>query len=81
MFSALNPDDVPDLVVKILEGTAVLVPDDAGGRQISLNKRENVDVVFTGSLMMMFKAIGFALQVNYRDFRSGSAPAAPGRVA
>jgi hypothetical protein len=79
-FGALNPDDVPDLVLRILTGTAVLVPDAGGGRQIALNKKENIDAVFSGSLMTMFQATGFALQVNYRDFRSGGAPAAPGRA-
>jgi hypothetical protein len=77
-FSEVNPDEMPGLICKVLEGTAVRVRDDSGSTDIGLDRKENVDLVFSGQLLTMFKVLGFALQVNYRDFRSGSAPAAPG---
>lgn len=79
-LSSLKPEELPGLISKVLEMTAVRVPDESGGAGavISLDKKENLDIVFSGRMLTMFKVAGFAIQVNYRDFASGSAPAAPG---
>jgi len=79
VFAKLDSKKAVELVPEILAGTAVLVPDDKGGREYSLQKRENIDIVFSGHLAALFQSIAFAVQVNFGDFMqgSGAASAAP----
>lgn len=54
------------LVLEMLAATYV----EADGRRTWVGdpKGANLDAVFTGRLMTMYRVIGHALQVNYRDF-------------
>ncbi len=70
-LQALDPDEAQKLVIELLRSTAVIIPDATGGRKIELTDRTKIDEVFSGRLKTMFKAIGFALRVNYTDFVNG----------
>lgn len=77
-FAAIDMDEASRLVPDILSRTTV----DLDGKHESLMAPGAIDRVFSGRLGTMFKALVFALQVNYSDFLQGSAPAAsqlPGR--
>lgn len=76
-LKSLDPKEAEGLVLDILSGTEVIIPDATGGRALSLAKQANIDLVFTGKLRMLFQVVGFALQVNFGDFSEGSVPAAP----
>ncbi len=72
-LATLNPAEAAKLVEEVLTCTTALVDN----KLIPLNSRENIDVVFSSKLKMMFKVLGHALKVNYQDFSAGSDPAAP----
>ncbi len=78
-FGALDAKEAEALIPAIFETTTVWIPDATGsGRELSLSKTDNINTAFTVvGLTTMFQALGFVLQVNYRDFSKGSAPAAP----
>lgn len=73
-FAQMDPDQATRLVPEILASTSCTLTD---GKEMSFSKKENIDIIFSGRLGMMFKVIGHALKVNYSDFSSGSVPAAP----
>lgn len=52
------------LVLELLAGTHA----ETGGKRIWLGDGKGLDATFTGHLMTMYRVIGHALQVNYRDF-------------
>lgn len=74
-FAELDDVAAAKLVPEILAGTSALVD----GKTYDFARKENIDLVFSGRLGLMFQSIGLALQVNYRDFGKGSVPAAPQR--
>lgn len=76
-LQTLDTKEAESLVLDVLSGTEAIVPDATGGRAIPLSKQANIDLIFTGKLKLMFQVVGFALQVNFRDFSEGSDPAAP----
>jgi hypothetical protein len=77
-FASIDANEAEALIPEIFSTTSVFISDATGGREMPLNKRENIDMVFSGpGLKVMFQALGFVLGVNYRDFGVGSAPAAP----
>lgn len=76
-LAVLDPAEAQALVLAVLEGTYVILPDTTGGKRVELRSQANVDIVFSGRLPMMFKVIAHAVKVNYRDFFNGSVPAAP----
>ncbi len=81
-LSGLDPDAAAALALEILSGTVAQIDTDKGVRNVTLNTRENVDLVFMGKLRTMFNVLGFAISVNYQDFGVGSgagllAPATP----
>jgi hypothetical protein len=70
-LSTLDPDDAQKLVLEILKSTSVLVPTDKGDKRLEFSDRTKIDEFFTGKLILMFKAVGFALKTNFSDFLSG----------
>jgi hypothetical protein len=76
-LQTLNADDASRLVLDVLSCTTALVQGPSGTKLVALNTQGNIDVVFSGRLMVMFKVLAHALKVNYEDFAGGSDPAAP----
>ncbi len=72
-FAGVDPKDATALIPEILSETAVYMD----GKFIQLNSKSNIDLVFSGRLMVMFQVVGFVLQVNYGDFFEGSGLPAP----
>lgn len=75
-LSNLNEDDLGRLALEILSGTTATLDENGTLRRIDILTEENFNRVFNGRLMVMFKAVLHALQVNYADFGLGSAPKA-----
>lgn len=73
----LDPEAASALALEIFASTSAIIDTPSGPRNVQVNTRENVDIVFMGKLMTMFKALAFAVQVNFGDFFGGSAPDAP----
>ncbi len=76
MMAGLEPGAAKRLVLDLLQSTTALVRTPTT-RLILLNTQENVDLVFSGKLKMLFEVIGHAVEVNFGDFSEGSAPDAP----
>lgn len=76
-LSDLDPDAATTLALEVLASTVAKLETPTGIRNVALNSRENIDLVFSSRLRTMFQVLGFAISVNYRDFIPGSAPAAP----
>lgn len=68
----LKPAELSSLVIDVLSGTTATVTEEGKIRRSDLMTREQIDRVFSGKLMTMFKAILHALKVNYADFGFGS---------
>ena len=83
-FAAMEDGAVDALVAEVLAGTSVIVAD-ADGRSVKtdLTSRAMIDRAFGADLGGLLAAVGFALEVNYRDFfvglggRLGGQPRAP----
>lgn len=72
-LSSLDPDEAQRLVLEILKQTSVLIQDSVGGRRVEFTSKMSIDEVFSGRLKTLFKAVGFAIRVNFADFMPGSA--------
>jgi len=68
----LDPDATTALAVEMLSNTTVTL----NGQPIPLNSETNINLAFSGKLMVMFRVLAFALGVNYGDFFSAIGPAA-----
>lgn len=68
----LKPAELSSLVIDVLSGTTATLTEEGKVRRSDLMTREQIDRVFSGKLMTMFKAILHALKVNYADFGFGS---------
>lgn len=66
-FASLDPDQAARLIPEIFASTDVEVD----GKHIPLTSEGNINLVFSGRLRTLFSALGFVLQVNYRDFIGG----------
>jgi len=65
MFCAgLDPDEVPSLFTAILAGTTAEID----GKKIPLSSASNIDLVFSGKMTALYRALGFALEVNFASF-------------
>ena len=65
-FKDLDDEAIMALIPQILGGSQATTDD---GKVLSLSTNSNIDIVFSGkSIKTMFTAVGFALQVNFRDF-------------
>ncbi len=70
----LDPDVALVLAVDVLMGTTALMTGPNGVQALIEISRSNLDVVFNGRLMTMFKVLAFVVKLNYSDFFAGSAP-------
>lgn len=68
LFEQLDPDQAESLAINLMEGCLAV---GVGSKAIPLNNAENIDLVFGGRLMTMFKVMAFAAEVNYKDFVGG----------
>jgi hypothetical protein len=68
LFEDMDSDKIESLTKDILAGCLAV---GVGGKALSLDSAENIDLVFSGRLLTMFKVMAFALEVNYRDFQKG----------
>jgi hypothetical protein len=71
LLSALkgfNPDDVDFLGTELLSPAVMSCPD---GRKLPLGNAGHFDTVFAGRVDLFYKALFFALQVNYGGFLKG----------
>lgn len=79
-LAALDPAEAQVLTLEVLKQTSVLLDDGSGktAPRVEINSKEKFDRVFNGRLKTLFKAVGFALRVNFAGFIDGSesAPAA-----
>lgn len=74
-LATLDPDEAQKLALEILKCTSVLLPKGGGEVvRVELTDKTKIDQVFSGRLKTMFKALGFAVRVNFSDFVSGSVP-------
>lgn len=71
MFESLTPDDFDSLSCEILSRCAVILPEGGQLKNWDLSKPANIDDAFAGDLMLMFKVMAFALEVNYAGFFLG----------
>ncbi|MGN6103659.1 MAG: phage tail assembly chaperone [Kofleriaceae bacterium] len=73
----LDPDVVTALAIDVLKSTSVIVNTDGGAKNLTLNSHENINLAFMGRLPTMFRAIAFAVRVNFGDFFVGDVTGAP----
>lgn len=69
----VDPTKLGALVIDVLTGTTATITEDHKVTRVDLNSVKNIDRVFSGRLMTMFKVLVHALKVNYSDFGFGSA--------
>ncbi len=68
----VDPTKLGGLVIDVLSGTTATITEEGKVARVDLNSTKNVDRVFSGRLMTMFKVLLHALKVNYSDFGFGS---------
>ena len=91
LFESVSDDELESLQAEILCGTSVKMslPGEKKPRNVDMVDGDMIDLVFTGRLATMYKAMKFAVEVNFSDFfdvlrnaaakRKGSAaPETPG---
>jgi hypothetical protein len=73
-LATLDPSEAQVLVLEVLKKTSVLLDDGSGkvAPRIEINTQEKFDKVFNGRFKTMFKAVGFALRMNFAGFIDGS---------
>lgn len=72
LLSALGEKENEDLPLKLLAGTTVQVPDEAGQLSIiHLGTPEAFNRAFQGRGLTLYKAMWFAVEVNFADFFAG----------
>lgn len=64
LFANLSDDDAEALVDEVLVKTTAI----DGDSVLDLCKKAHFEIVFGGRRMTLWKAVAFALEVNYRDF-------------
>lgn len=73
----IDPKALVNLAPEILSTTKVFVDSERGTKAVTLDSRANIDAMFSGRLVTLFKVIGMALKVNYSDFLDAGASRAP----
>lgn len=76
-LSAVAPIMTPKMVIDLLRQTTALVKTPQGSKLLTLNTQENINLVFSGRLKILFDVIAHAIEVNFGDFNEGSADPAP----
>lgn len=72
-----GPKEMSQHAATIFEQTSAIVTDQLGQKQIPLNSRENLDLVFSGRLPILFKVFSWVQEVNFGNFAEGNAPVVP----
>lgn len=73
LLEALAKKENEDLPQKLLMSTVVELPDASGDlTRLSLITPEAINRAFTGRGMTLYKAMWFAVEVNFRDFFAGA---------
>lgn len=73
LLEALSKKENEDLPLKLLVGTSVQVPDDNGQMSVlSLASPEAFNRAFQGRGLTLYKAMWFAIEVNFSDFFAGA---------
>jgi hypothetical protein len=73
LLESLSKKENEDLPQKLLVGTSVMVPDESGQLTvISLASSEGINRAFQGRGMALYKAMWFAVEVNFADFFGGA---------
>jgi len=67
LSETLDPDEIESLASQVLEGTLVV----SHGRAVPLQSVDQINGVCAGDLMLLFKLMAFAVEVNFRDFFRG----------
>lgn len=67
LSETLDPDEIEGLAVQVLEGTIVVT----GGRAVPLQSIDAINGACAGDLMLLFRLMAFAVEVNFRDFFRG----------
>lgn len=68
MLMDLDENDLDVVLRESFANTTVVVPDESGGRMMSLETGEKIDAAFEGQLYTMVRALVFSLGVNFHDF-------------
>lgn len=69
LFEALTPDEFDSLACAILARCSIAMPGADGKLEnYDLSKPPKIDEAFTGQLMLMFKVMGWVLEVNFAGF-------------
>lgn len=77
IMAGLDPAGARKMVLDLLQSTTALVKTAQGSRLITLDKQENIDLIFSGKLKVLFEVMAHAIEVNYGDFNDGSNDPAP----
>lgn len=77
LFNSLTPDEFDTLACEILSRCQVIAPG-AEGKPVKfdLSKPTAIDDAFAGDLLLMFKTMAWALEVNFAGFFLGLARSA-----
>lgn len=70
IFETISDDELESLQAEILCGTSVKMklPGDKQARNVDMVDGDMIDLIFTGRLATMYKAMKFAVEVNFSDF-------------
>lgn len=74
-MSKMDPKAMKQMVLDVLQCTTAHIPGTT--KLIPLTSQKEIDQVFSGKLKLLFEVIGFAIEVNYGDFKEGSEGSAP----
>lgn len=67
LFERLDPSESDSLAIQVLCNTLVVT----GGKATTLATATDINNVFSGRLLAMFKVMAFAVEVNFKDFFLG----------
>jgi hypothetical protein len=82
LLEALGKAENEDLPQKLLVGTTVQMPDDSGQMSVlSLASPEGINRAFQGKGLLIYKAMWFAVEVNFADFFAGASKSTPTKAS
>lgn len=78
LMAGLSGAALRKVVLETLQCTTALIrPEGGAARLVTLDRQENIDLIFSGRLKMLFQVIAHAVEVNFGDFDEGSNDPAP----
>lgn len=69
LLTCMDPEELPGFCIEVLGSTAFTM----NNTVVTVTDSTSLDVVFRGRFPALFKALLFALEVNYADFFGGNA--------